>query len=246
VSQSHRRRRYVSRQSQQTTRRLSNAIERAANHLEQGEYAQTVYICQNVLTLAGPSSHQRAELLNCMGAAQMMQQDFAAAYTSFSEALAILPTDPYLWYNHGFASQFTQRSGQALRAFEQAVTLEGQGAMAQQYAEAAEQGRRLVRAQLGRRGTGFTLEQLIEQEELFQRGIGHMEAEAWADAAQCFRQAIALGDGPPQPWTNLGACLVMLQQPDEAAAAYQRALQLDPQNETARYSLQMLADSRAE
>ena len=48
------------------------------------------------------------------------------------------------------------------------------------------------------RGPDFTLDQLIEQEDLFQNGLQLKEAE------QAFQASIAMGDCLPQPGGNLG------------------------------------------
>jgi tetratricopeptide (TPR) repeat protein len=53
-----------------------------------------------------------------------------------------------------------------------------------------------------------------------------------------------MGDGLPQPWGNLGACLIMQQRYDEAEMALQRALAIDSKYEFARYNLAALPSFR--
>ena len=102
-----------------------------------------------------------------------------------------------------------------------------------------------AREECALRGPGFTLEQLIEQEESGQRGVTLMEQEAWSDAEKRFREVIAMGDVLPQPWGNLGICLLMQQRYDEAEEALKRALEIDAKYELAQANLAMLERARS-
>lgn len=68
--------------------------------------------------------------------------------------------------------------------------------------------------------------------------------QQWPQAEQAFRQVIAMGDCLPQPWSNLGMCLVMQQRYDEAEGALKRALEIDPDYQLARHNLALLAKTR--
>jgi tetratricopeptide (TPR) repeat protein len=94
------------------------------------------------------------------------------------------------------------------------------------------------------RGPNFTLDQLIEQEDLFQRGLKLMEGGEWHEAELAFQASIELGDCLPQPWGNLGICLMMQERYDEAEAALKRALVIDPRYTIAKENLQALPESR--
>jgi Tfp pilus assembly protein PilF len=95
------------------------------------------------------------------------------------------------------------------------------------------------------RGPHFTLDQLIAQEELFQQAVQVMAQQRWAEAEPLFRQSIALGDVLPQPWGNLGLCLLMQRQFDAAEVALRRALEIDPSYTIARQNLAALPAIRA-
>jgi tetratricopeptide (TPR) repeat protein len=94
------------------------------------------------------------------------------------------------------------------------------------------------------RGLDFTVDQLIEQEDFFQQGMKSMQTGKWNEAEQAFQASIAMGDCLPQPWGNLGICLLMQERYDEAEAALNRALVIDPTYSIAKNNLTLLAESR--
>lgn len=147
-------------------------------------------------------------------------------------------------YNRGMSSRYTVRFGQSLRDFECAVALNKNPALLARFDRAVEDGRDLVEKSIQLRGPNFTLDQLIEQENLFQLGLAKMEARQWHECEEAFRQSIAMGDCLSQPWCNLGACLLMQERYDEFEAALKRALVFDPHYAMAKSNLVLLAEAR--
>ncbi len=72
-----------------------------------------------------------------------------------------------------------------------------------------------------------------------------MEQEAWSEAEKRLREVIAMGDVLPQPWGNLGLCLLMQQRYDEAEEALKRALEIDADYELARANLALVERARS-
>lgn len=116
--------------------------------------------------------------------------------------------------------------------------------MAAQFQEKAEFSRKLVNSELALRGAGFTLGQLVEQQELFRRGNQLSGEGMWIEAEECFRKSIAISDCLPQPQGNLGICLSMQGRFDEAEAAYWRALEIEPGYTLAQQNLKLLEHQR--
>ena len=102
----------------------------------------------------------------------------------------------------------------------------------------------MVKDDLRKRGLGFTIEQLIEQQDLFNQGAQQMAEKRWQEAEQTFRRIIAMADVLPQPNGNLGIMLLMQRRWDESEAALRRALEIDPDYQLARDNLALLEKIR--
>jgi superkiller protein 3 len=223
---------------------IAGWLDKASAQMVEADYNGVLQTCQRVLRYALAKSQERAEALQYLGLAHSMLQNYSEAYAAMSAALELSPSDPGLWFNRGMASRYTMRLGQSQRDFERAVELGKKHELKDKFAEALKFSRQLAQSSLQLRGPGFTLEQLIEQEELFQQGLTLMTAKKWPEAEAAFRRVIEMGDCLPQPWGNLGGCLVMQQRYDEAEAAWKRALEIDPKYEHARLNLTILPETR--
>ena len=210
----------------------------------QENYAEAVANCERVLNFLPLRPSQRADVLAQLGTAQGMLQNFPQSYEAFSEALALNPNDAGLWFNRSMASRFTMRIGRALRDVERAIELNTRSELAKQFNETLQFIREMAEKSMEMRGPDFTLDQLIEQEDLFQQGLKLMEAWKWEEAGEAFQASIDLGDCLPQPWGNLGICLLMQERYDESEAALKRALVIDPTYTLAKDNLELLADTR--
>ena len=178
-----------------------------------------------------------------IGAAHSKQRNFPQAYDAFTEALSIQPDDAYLWFNRGVIDEFVNRLGQSVRDLERAVELlafDPSDPLARDAEKALKQSMKDAQRAMKKRGRNFTLDQLIEQESLNLHGLELAKAQKWEEAEQAFRQVIALGDCYPQPWGNLGVCLLKQQRYDEAEAAWKRALAIDWHYSLARMNLKAL------
>jgi tetratricopeptide (TPR) repeat protein len=210
----------------------------------QGDYQQAVAHCERLLNYLPQQAQQRAEVLSQLGIAHAMLQNFRQSYEVLTEAIVLAPKNADLWYNRSTASRFALRLGQAVRDIEQAVKLNTRSELREKYNQELQLCRKLAQTSIEMRGPDFTLEQLIEQETLFQQGLQFMEAGKPEEAGQAFEASIAMSDCLPQPWGNLGICLLMQERYDEAEAALKRALVLDPQYTLAKDNLAALPEIR--
>ena len=175
-----------------------------------------------------------------------MLQNYPQSYTVLTEALELAPNNAELWYNRGMSSRYTMRLGRSFRDFTRAVELNKRAELSEQFNEALKFSREMAEKSIKLRGPNFTLDQLIEQEDLFQRGLKLMEAGQWDEAGQAFQASIAMGDCLSQPWGNLGICLMMQERYDESEEALRRALVIDPEYTIAKNNLILLAKTRLE
>src|SRR5436305_12611928 len=219
-------------------------LDLVGHQIFQEDYAGAVINCERLLNYLPKSAPQRVDALEQLGTAQGMLQNFPQSYAAYTEALSLDPNNAALWLNRGMASRFTSRFGRSLRDYERAKELNIKPELAKKLEEELEFARELAEKTLKLRGPDFTLDQLIEQEGLFQDGLQLMEAGEWEEAEQAFRTAIAMGDCLPQPWGNLGISLMMQERYDEAEAALKRALVIDPKYTLAKQNLAALPEVR--
>lgn len=223
---------------------VDRQLDLIGGQIVQRNYAEAVTTCKRLLNYLPQHAPQRADVLAQLGTAQGMLQNFSQSYDAFTQALALEPKNAELWYNRSMASRFTMRFGQALRDIERAIELNMRSELTEQFNEALQFCRQLAEKSITLRGPDFTVDQLIEQENLFQQGLLLMESGKKEEAGQAFQASIAMGDCLPQPWGNLGICLMMQERYEEAEAALKRALEIDPDYTIAKNNLAVLRTSR--
>lgn len=142
------------------------------------------------------------------------------------EALALAPARADLHYDYGVAAEALEQWDTALAAYEQAARLDPQRA---DYARAAG-------ALLLRRGDPTRARSLLaaalrrtrhDPETWFQVGMLHTAAGAWHLAVRSFRRA-ARSSGSARYESALGRAYLHLGMANEACAAFERALLLQP------------------
>ncbi len=210
----------------------------------QGNYAEAVTNCERLLNYLPRHAPQRIDVLDQLGTAQAMLQNFPQSYAAYTEALSLDPNNAALWLNRGMASRFTSRFGRSLRDYERANELNTRPELAKKLEEELEFAREVAEKTLKLRGPDFTMDQLIEQEDHFQNGLQLMEAGEWKEAEQAFQTSITMGDCLPQPWGNLGISLMMQERYDEAEEALKHALVMDPGYTLAKKNLAALPKIR--
>ncbi len=194
--------------------------------LQEEKYKGTAQTARRVMRHVPKGSKPYDEAQYYLGVALLMLQEHEDAYQVLSDTLETSPDDATVWYNRGIACRFVGRIGQSVRDLERALELETTSSLQKRYKDQLALSRKLCRVEIAIRGPDFTLEQLIEQQEMYQKAVQLIASSKWAEAI--LRQTIELGDGLPQPWGNLGTCLIMQERYDEAESALNRALEIEP------------------
>ncbi len=84
-----------------------------------------------------------------------------------------------------------------------------------------------------REQNGVNLETYLEAQEQFKLGVEFMERSAWKKAIYAFSASERIVNTIPQVYGNLGICHAQLGHKSDALAAFDKALELDPQYEPA-------------
>lgn len=213
---------------------------KAEQQLIEKKYKSVVQSTERVLRYVPEDSEPAGEAYNYLGIAHSMLQNFDEAYEAFSKALAVFPEDSMIWYNRSGAARYAMRLGQSVRDLERALELGSKPELRKDYEEALAFIRKIAYEEMALRGPDFTLDDLIEQQELFQSALRLMEKKQWAKAEEALRQVIEMGDAVPQPWGNLAGCLIMQERYDEAEEALHRALEIEPDYDLAQRNLALL------
>lgn len=208
------------------------------------DYMGAVASSERLLNYLPQHAPQRVDVLAYLGNAQAMLQNYPQSYEAFTEALSLDPKNAELWYNRGLASRFTARFGRSFRDYQRAVELNTLPELSKRFNDELKASRKFAEKSIKLRGRNFTLDQLIEQEDIYQRGLKLMEAGQWSEAAQAFQASIDMGDCLPQPQSNLGICLMMQERYDEAEVALKRALVIEPTYIVAKRNLAILPETR--
>jgi tetratricopeptide (TPR) repeat protein len=224
---------------------IDDWLAKATDQLADQDYDGAVQTCKRILKYIPKNDKVYAEALGILGMAHALQKRFEESYQALSEAVRIDPENSYLLFNRGLSARFTSRTGQSLRDLERVQEMKMDSMISQRIDVELELARKVAFSEMRLRGEDFTLDQLIEQQELFQRGNQLSGKGKWKEAETAYRESIDMGDCLPQPWGNLGISLVMQNRFDEAEQAYRHALNIDPKYKLAIENLKSLDYWRA-
>lgn len=219
-------------------------LDQAGMALMEEDYEGALRTCKRILRQLPRSAPERADVYNYMGNAYGMLRRFEESYEAYTQALEIAPNDAYVLYNRALSGRFIARTGQSFLDLERAAKLGSTSQIASKIEEDLAFTRPLVDSELELRGPDFTLEELVKQQEWYQRGLQASTERHWEEAIQFYQRAIDMADCLPSPHGNIGLSLIMLGRYDEAEQALQHALELDPEYEFARRNLRALEKVR--
>ena len=164
-----------------------------------------------------------------MGVVRAQQQRYDEALAYFDHAIEIFPDFVEAWFNKGVVYKAQLAVEDMIRAFQHVLAL---GNPAD---ECVQQATRMVAsfAQHLHEESGITLDAYLQAQELFDKAFAMMQKRAWQPALEEFQAVITLHPTHTQSYGNMGICYAYLGRKQEALAAFERALALDPHYEPA-------------
>lgn len=165
-----------------------------------------------------------------LGTLRSFQGRLSEAVDYFHRSIEIFPYLPEAHHNLGVAYKQMRDVAGTVRAMSKVIEL------ADPEDEIHRQARKLVDglAQSIREEHGVGLERYLRGHDTFQQAVTCMSAGRLAEAVAGFRRTLDLVDSHAQSWGNLGICYAKQGRRDQALAALDRALEVDPDYELAR------------
>jgi tetratricopeptide (TPR) repeat protein len=142
----------------------------------------------------------------------------------FDRAIAIYPYLVEAWFNKGAAHQKRLEVGEAIRAYQKVVEL---GNPEEDFVRHARDVLRDYEQYL-RKDKGLSLAAYLKGKDTFDKAFAAMERKEWEKALKGFREVAAMNPKHTQSHGNMGICYGQLGRKQEALAAFDKALALDP------------------
>lgn len=176
-----------------------------------------------------------------MGTVCALQGQHDEALIYFDKALAIFPAFVEAWFNKGATHQKKLEVKEMIRAYQKVLEL---GDPAEDFVRTARDTVKSLEQQI-QADTGLGLEAYLQAMDTFHEAFVAMENRQWATALTGLQKVVAMNPNSPQSYGNMGICYAFLGRRQEALAAFDKALELDPHYEPARVNRE-LAVSLAE
>ncbi len=155
------------------------------------------------------------------------QHDEAIKY--FDKAIDIFPYFIEAHFNKGVAYQKKLDIGNMVKAFKEVVAIgnpkDSIVGQAQDFIEKMEQH--------VKKTDDIDLETYLECEKTFNEAFSCMEKREWEKAIDGFKAVLSKNRQHPQSYGNMGLCYAQLGQKQQALAAFDKALEIDPSYEPA-------------
>ncbi len=162
-----------------------------------------------------------------MGVYYAVQEQYEAALVHFDNAVRIFPHFTEAYFNKALTHQKMLDIPNTLRAYHKILQFgDPKSDCFWKATTFLDDVMRLLPKRL-------TVEQYLEALDLFEQGFALMEEQNWEEAIRYFKMSIEINDTSPQPFSNMGICYSKLGQNARALAAYDKAIELDPDYEPA-------------
>jgi tetratricopeptide (TPR) repeat protein len=172
-----------------------------------------------------------------MGVVCAMKGQYDESIEYFNKAIEIFPNFVEAWFNKGVSYQRQLKAEDAIRAFQKVIEL---GEPADEFVRHANNLVKDIEKKL-REHNDITLDDYIKSKDKFDEAFARMQKQHWQQALEGFQTVIALNPNHPQSYGNMGICYAQLGRKQEALAALDKALELDPNYEPALLNREIVA-----
>lgn len=212
------------------------AVDRALDFVERGDI-ETGRVALLGLLEKYPRNHT---VHFGLGVAHARKKRYDEAIACFEKATEIFPYFAQAHFNKGVAYEEMLEPSKALRAFREAVAT---GNPKENYVREAV--RFLAdREKSLRKKDGVDLDTYLEGEEIFNDAFSCMQRKEWGRALDGFARVLAKNKNHVQSHGNMGICYAQLGRKQEALAALDRSLELDPGYNPALINRAVIANAR--
>lgn len=171
-----------------------------------------------------------------MGTVCALRGEYDESLVYYAHALAIFPLFVEAWFNKALSHQKKLEIGEMIRAYQKVLEL---GDPAEEFVRSARVTLTNLEQQI-QADTGLGVEAYLRSMETFQAAFAAMENRQWATALTGLQKVVAMNPNSPQSYGNMGICYGFLGRKQDALAAFDKALELDPHYEPARANRELM------
>jgi tetratricopeptide (TPR) repeat protein len=164
-----------------------------------------------------------------MGTVLAMKGDYEGSIACFDTCLDIFPYFPEAWFNKGVSHKKLLDVGNTIKSFKNVLEF---GDRDDDFVRSA---RELVEgmAESIHRDTGLSVDDYLRDMDRFEDAFSKMQNGEYEEAISGFLKVCESSNNHVQSYGNLGLCYAFLGKKQEALAAFDKALTIDPQYEPA-------------
>jgi tetratricopeptide (TPR) repeat protein len=204
---------------------IDEAVDRAMAAVERKKFAEAEKILSR-LVQTDPEYHM---VLYGLGVFFAMQEQYDTAIEYFKKAVDAFPIFVEAHYNLAVAYKSIFDIANMIRAFRKVLDLAQPGT---EYCTKARDMIQMTEKSM-REKNGPGLDAFINAQDEFDRAVHFMEKEDWKNAIRGFERSIRWHSVLPQPFGNMGICYAKIGMKQAALAAFDKALEIDPNYEPA-------------